>query len=115
MKELEQEITIARNDLPLNVNQRCHNFMIINELRQHLDCYVYINKTTSVTMTSQVLCCNMTLQHFNCSKAEILHMTNLRQPQLSHTILRLKRGSVLNMTQVLDVMAISRSNNVVYL
>ena len=63
MKELEQEITIARNDLPLNVNQCCHNFMIINELRQHLDCYVYINKTRSVTMTSQVRCCNMTLQH----------------------------------------------------
>ena len=89
--------------------------MIKNDLGQHFDCYVYRNKTTSVTMTSQVLCCNMTLQHFNCSKAEVLHMTNLRQPQLSHTILRLKRGSVLNMTQVLDVMAISRGNNVVYL
>ena len=63
MKELEQEITVARNDFPLNVNQRCYYFMIINALRQHLDCYVYINKTTSVTMTSQVRCCNMTFQH----------------------------------------------------
>ena len=47
----------------INVAVKYNNFMIINELGQIFHCYVYINKTTSVTMTSQVLCCNMTLQH----------------------------------------------------